>query len=132
MTPLYLRACEQLKWPLDQKLHDQMAAKNHERLAELDAQFADAEKNFGETEMAAALLAKAHFYASILDKEKALVAYARANEKAVGVGARLDIVFAQLRLGLFSSDHDLISTNMEAAKKWDRVEIIRLIARQAD
>lgn len=39
-----------------------------------------------------------------------------AYEKTVGLGYRLDVVFYQLRLGLFYMDHDLISRNIEKAK----------------
>jgi 26S proteasome regulatory subunit N7 len=50
-----------------------------------------------------------------------------ALEKAVGVGARLDVVFGQLRIGLFFNDIDVIQRNIEKARTlvdeggdWDR------------
>jgi 26S proteasome regulatory subunit N7 len=62
-------------------------------------------------------------------KDAALAQYRICLDKAVGVGARLDNVFAELRIALFfhSTSHDLIQRTIEVARKlideggdWDR------------
>lgn len=127
MSPLYELLVDELKLKKDNSLLNKMKAKNDENLKAWDAKLEDAEKNFGESEVWEALLAKADYLAKIADKERALSAYRIAFEKAVGVGARLDVVFSQLRIGLFFSDHDLINRNVEKARDlvneggdWDR------------
>ena len=39
-----------------------------------------------------------------------------ANEKAVALGYKLDILFYQIRIGLFYLDNDLITRNIDKAK----------------
>jgi 26S proteasome regulatory subunit N7 len=36
-------------------------------------------------------------------------------EKTAGVGARIDLVMAKVRLGLFSIDHQLVTDNITTA-----------------
>ncbi|CAH3151120.1 unnamed protein product, partial [Porites lobata] len=87
----------------------------------------DAEENLGETEMTDALYAKAEYLCQIGDKEKALTVFRFAYEKAVALGYKLDIIFYQIRIGLFYLDNDLITGNIDKAKTpmeeggdWDR------------
>lgn len=56
-----------------------------------------------------------------------MAAIAVTSEKTVSLGQRLDLVFHNIRLGLFSLDHALVSKNIEKAKilieeggDWDR------------
>jgi 26S proteasome regulatory subunit N7 len=72
-------------------------------------------------------LAKAEYLCRIGDKEAALTAFRKTYDKTVSLGQRLDIVFHQIRIGLFYTDHDIISRNIDKAKTlideggdWDR------------
>ncbi|OZJ06726.1 hypothetical protein BZG36_00435 [Bifiguratus adelaidae] len=127
MAPLYTAVCEEFNFPLDQALLSQMEDVNKKTLATLNEKIADAEQNLGETEVNEALVAKAEFYAKIGDKENAVAAYTHCLEKFGQLGARIDVVFALLRIGLFYNDHELIKSNIERAKTlveeggdWDR------------
>ncbi|KAK9762500.1 proteasome regulatory particle subunit [Basidiobolus ranarum] len=127
MAPFYRLMCEELKVSIDDSLLESMEKVNEEEIQKLDEKLQDAEQNAGETEVSDVLLAKAELYAKIGDKEKALKAYKVAYEKNATVGYRLDIIFAFIRIGLFYSDNDLISRNIEKAKgiieeggDWDR------------
>jgi len=74
-----------------------------------------------------ALLKKAEFLAQIGDKEAAVEAVRKTNEKTVGLGNRMDLVFLNIRIGLFFMDHDIIKANIAKAHQmleqggdWDR------------
>lgn len=43
--------------------------------------------------------------------------FRRTTEKTVALGYKLDLVFHQIRLGLFHMDHDLIKRNLEKAQR---------------
>jgi len=127
MAPLYSQLCKDLKWSLDSKLLASMEEKNKEKLKELDAAVSDAEENLGESETREALLKKAEYYALICDKDAAVEAVRKTNEKTVGLGNRMDLVFLNIRVGLFFTDHALIKANIAKAKQmleeggdWDR------------
>ena len=49
-------------------------------------------------------------------QEKALTVFHLAYEKAVALGYKLDIIFYQIRIGLFYLDNDLITRNIDKAK----------------
>ena len=51
-------------------------------------------------------------------QERALPAIDAAMAKTTGIGARIDLVLAQVRLGLFSFDNELVSTNITKALEW--------------
>ena len=57
-------------------------------------------------------------YAHAHAQDKAVSAFRKAYEKTVGLGYRLDIVFYLIRIGLFYMDHDLITRNIEKAKRY--------------
>lgn len=127
MAPFYEEVCRDLGWPVDQKLLRTYKETNEKKLQELDAAIEDADKNLGEMEVREANLAKAEFLCRIGDKEAAVVAFQKTYEKTVSLGHRLDIVFHNIRMGLFYLDHDLITRNIEKAKAlieeggdWDR------------
>ncbi|CAG8458825.1 13595_t:CDS:2 [Ambispora leptoticha] len=127
MAPFYQIVTDELKIPLDKQLLAKYQEANKEELQKLDERLEDAEQNLGETEISDALLAKAHFYAKIGDKENALTAYRVALDKTPGLGSRIDIIFSFVRIGFFFNDNDLISRNIERAKSlieeggdWDR------------
>lgn len=127
MAPFYEEVCRDLNWPVDQTLLANMKKANQQKLEELDAAIEDAEKNLGEGEVREANLKKSEFLCRIGDKEAAVSAFRKTYEKTVSLGHRLDIVFHNIRIGLFYLDHDLITRNIEKARTlieeggdWDR------------
>jgi len=97
------------------------------KLKTLDESLKDALENLGESEVREAMLAKANFYTRIGDREKATSQFRLTEEQTIGSGQKLDLVFTQIRLGLFWNDDDLITRNIEKAKvmveagsDWDR------------
>ncbi|XP_058795294.1 26S proteasome non-ATPase regulatory subunit 6 [Phymastichus coffea] len=127
MAPFYEEVCRDLNWPVDEGLLTKMKAKNEEQLKELDGIIEDAEKNLGEGEVREANLKKSEHLCRIGDKEGALAAFKKTYEKTVSLGHKLDIVFHNIRIGLFYLDHDLITKNIEKAEAlieeggdWDR------------
>lgn len=127
MAVWYEEVCRDLAWTVDQTLLESMRAANAQRLAELDAAIADAEMNLGEGEVREANLKKSEHLCRIGDKEAAITAFRKTYEKTVSLGHRLDIVFHNIRIGLFYLDHDLITRNIAKARTlieeggdWDR------------
>lgn len=127
MAPFYEKLCEDLGWVVDQALLDSMKQANDAKLKELDDQIADAEKNQGEMEVRDFMLKKAEYYSSIGDKESALSQFRKTGERTLTLGYRLDMVFHQIRIGLFFMDHDLIKRSLQKAQTlideggdWDR------------
>ena len=117
MLPFYLALVEQFKWPRDEKIVATMEKNIEEKVKDLKAKIVDAEENLGESEVREGLLNEAEYYARIGDKEKAVSAYRVAIEKTVGLGEKLDVVFSQVRLGLFWDDEDLTRRNIEKSKE---------------
>ena len=127
MAPFYENVCQDLGWPLDQNVLQQMKDKNKQRVKEIDAKIEDAEKNLGDTEVRDFMLEKGELFTRIGAKEEAVTQFRKTNEKTVTTGYKLDMIFHQLRLGLFYMDHDLIKRNLEKAQSlveeggdWDR------------
>jgi len=127
MAPLYVTVCKDLKWKSDGSLLAKMEANNKEKLATLEAAIVDATENLCESETREALLKKAEFYAQIGDKDAAVEAVRMTAEKTVGLGNRMDLVFLNIRVGLFHSDHAITTANIAKAKQmleeggdWDR------------
>merc|ERR1719447_935454 len=63
----------------------------------------------------------------VLEEDDALTAFRLTYEKSVSLGMKLDLIFHQIRIGLFYMDHDLITRNLEKAQElienggdWDR------------
>lgn len=77
----------------------------------------DAEENAGESEVREALLARAEFFARIFDREKAEEGYEKTFKATIGVGQKIDIVLALIRLGLTALDFKSISKNITRAKE---------------
>ncbi|KAK2183012.1 hypothetical protein NP493_328g05013 [Ridgeia piscesae] len=127
MAPFYEQLCSQFDWSVDASFMQKMKAKNEEKVKELDSAVEDAEKNLGETEVRDFMLKKAEYFSRIGDKESALSQFRKTGEKTVTMGYKLDMIFHQIRLGLFYMDHDLIKRNLEKAQSlideggdWDR------------
>lgn len=127
MTPFYEECCKDLDWLVDDTLLQKMKKANADKLKELDSSIEEAETSMGESEIREAHLSKAEHFTRIGDKESAVTAIATTSEKTVSLGQRLDLVFHNIRLGLFYLDHALVNKNIEKAKTlieeggdWDR------------
>lgn len=117
MAPFYEEVCKELDWSADEALLSTMKAHNTEQLKKLDDAIEDAEKNLGEMEVREANLKKSEYLCRIGDKEGAISAFRKTYDKTVSLGHRLDIVFHNIRIGLFYLDHDHITRNIEKAKR---------------
>ena len=127
MGPFYEEVCKDLGWVVDETLLTEMKTRNEAKLKELDEAIDDAEKNLGEMEVRESNLKKAEHLCRIGNKEGALSAFRKTYDKTVSLGHRLDIIFHNIRIGLFYIDHDLVTRNIERAKTlieeggdWDR------------
>ncbi|KAK8404243.1 hypothetical protein O3P69_000363 [Scylla paramamosain] len=127
MAPFYEECCRDLGWQLDSGLLERMKKENETELKTMNEAIDEAEKSMGETEIREANLKKAEYLSRIGDKEEAIKAFAKTYDKTVSLGQRLDLVFHNIRLGLFYLDHSLITRNLEKAKSlieeggdWDR------------
>nr|ODN87638.1 26S proteasome regulatory subunit N7 [Cryptococcus depauperatus CBS 7841] len=108
-------------------LIEKLEAKNMEQLEEFEKKLKEAEENEGNSEISELLRNKAMYLARIGDKERALPALETALEKTAGLGARIDLVLAIVRIGLFFSDISLVTNNITRAAEfidsggdWDR------------
>ncbi|THH03687.1 hypothetical protein EW145_g6087 [Phellinidium pouzarii] len=117
----------QIPLPEDKALIERMEAENEAELEKLDERLQEAEKTEGETEIADALRARATYLTRIGDKERSIAAQELAFEKSSGVGSKIDIVLALVRIGFFFGDHTIITKNLSRADEliekggdWDR------------
>ncbi|WRT63856.1 uncharacterized protein IL334_000781 [Kwoniella shivajii] len=101
--------------------------KNNETLEGFEKKLKDAEENQGDSEISETLREKAMYLCRIGDKERAMPALETALEKTAGLGARIDLVLAMVRVGLFASDTHLVTANITRANElidsggdWDR------------
>jgi len=127
MAKFYEECCHDLGWKMDKGLLDRMKKENETELKTLNDAIEEAETSMGETEIREANLKKAEYLSRIGDKEEAVKAFTKTYDKTVSLGQRLDLVFHNIRLGLFYIDHSLITRNLEKAKSlieeggdWDR------------
>merc|ERR1719328_859865 len=127
MAPFYRSICKELKWKEDAKLWAEMNKENEDELKQLEEAIKDAETNLGESEHCEALLAKAEYLTKIGEKDAAIEAVRKTMEKTVGLGNRMDLIFLNIRNGLFWLDHSLVKANldkattlMEEGGDWDR------------
>merc|ERR1711894_659725 len=127
MAPFYEEVCAKFGWKVDPNLLKKMKDANEEKLKEIETAIEDAEKNLGETEVRDFMIKKGEYLCKIGNKEGAISQFRKTGEKTVTLGFKLDIVFHQIRMGLFYMDHDLIKRNLEKAQSlideggdWDR------------
>jgi len=127
MAPLYEILCKDLKWTVDESLLSRMKEENQTTLKKMDETIEDARENLGESELREALLRKSEYLATIGDKTGAIEAVRKTAEKTVGLGNKMDLVFLNIRIGLFFTDHEIIKGNIDKAKHmleeggdWDR------------
>merc|ERR550539_1400987 len=92
-----------------------MNKENEEELKKLEDKIKDAEENLGESEHREALLAKAEYLTKIGEKDAAIEAVRKTMEKTVGLGNRMDLIFLNIRNGLFWLDHSLVKANLDKA-----------------
>jgi len=116
MAPFYRATCEQLGWEMDSALLTQMETSNAAELSTLAEKLKDAEENEGESEIAAALLARAEFYQRVGNKAETLKSYGETFKKTVALGPKLDLVLAEVRVALFFDDLKLAASTIERAK----------------
>jgi len=127
MSSLYEEVCRTFSFPVDIALLRRMQDANEVELKKLNDAIEDAEKNHGEMEVREANLKKSEYLCRIGRKDDAVAAFQKTYEKTVSLGHRLDILFYNIRIGLFYMDHDLITKNIDKAKQlieeggdWDR------------
>ena len=127
MAPFYNECIKDGQLLSDDKLLQTMRSMNENTLKELDEKIEENEKAFGDSEIRESYLAKAQYLCLIGDREQALIWLRKTYDKTVTLGHRLDLIFYQLRLGLFYLDQDLIERNLDKAKTlvdeggdWDR------------
>jgi 26S proteasome regulatory subunit N7 len=119
MAPWYELIIKDAGWKKDVNFLKSIQTKNTEEIKKLDAAIEDAEKNLGEMEVREAYLKKAEYYSRIGDKENAVTTFRQTYDKTVSLGHRLDIIFHLIRIGLFFMDHDIITRNIEKAKRYN-------------
>ena len=138
MGKFYKQVCKDLKWPENKSLSKELEETNKAHLKKLEEDIKDAEANLGESELREALLAKAEYLTKIGDKDAAIEAVRKTMEKTVGLGNRMDLVFHNIRVGLFYMDHDLIRANLDKANQlleeggdWDRRNRLKVCSSSA-
>ena len=135
MGKFYKQVCKDLKWKENKTFTKELEEINKAHLKKLEEEIKDAEENLGESELREALLAKAEYLTKIGDKEAAIEAVRKTMEKTVGLGNRMDLVFHNIRVGLFYMDHELIKANLDKANQlleeggdWDRRNRLKVLA----
>ncbi|KAK4506356.1 hypothetical protein PRZ48_000086 [Zasmidium cellare] len=113
--------------PWDEALYESLCSDNEKELAEIQKAEDEAVEQAGETEVQTARGKRAEFYAKIGDKDKALDEFEKLLEKTSILGAKIDIVLAIIRIGLFFDDKLLVKKNVDRAQQlvesggdWDR------------
>eukprot|EP01061_Rhynchopus_euleeides_P046352 TRINITY_DN8753_c0_g2_i1.p1 TRINITY_DN8753_c0_g2~~TRINITY_DN8753_c0_g2_i1.p1 ORF type:complete len:417 (+),score=195.15 TRINITY_DN8753_c0_g2_i1:53-1252(+) len=109
MAPYYQFLYESFMWPIDETLMTRMKGENTKKLDELVKKLADAEENYGETEVREVIIEQANYCAKIGDKDACLKYNKQALETGkVGLGPKLDLAFQRIRLGYSFNDPELI------------------------
>lgn len=113
--------------PPSSDLIAKLEAKNEEELKKFDEKIKAAEESLGETDPSESMREKAGYLCQIGDKERALPAIDAAFEKTAGIGARIDLVLAKIRLAMFYNEKSRVETDVKAAQEliekggdWDR------------
>ncbi|OLL24724.1 putative 26S proteasome regulatory subunit rpn7 [Neolecta irregularis DAH-3] len=114
LAPLWLEYKHLLSF--DQSEYESLKKINDEKIQELDAKIKEAEESFGEAEVANAEKEKAEYLAKIGEKDKAVEAYKHTATKSPGLGSKIDLIFSQIRIGLFFSDHQMVKSGIDDAK----------------
>ncbi|KAK9460588.1 26S proteasome subunit RPN7-domain-containing protein [Lipomyces oligophaga] len=130
MAPLYYYLHSQLNVPQikwDEEKYKTMSAKNLEEVQSLEKAIEEAEEAGGEMEIAEGWVKVGEFWAGLNDKEKAVFALRKAHDLSPGLGAKIDVLFTIIRLGLFFDDKPSVGRELENVKvlidrggDWDR------------
>ncbi|CDI80548.1 26S proteasome non-ATPase regulatory subunit, putative [Eimeria acervulina] len=134
MAPLYRKAIEEFGWPADEEKIKAMEEQQEKELAELEKKLTEAQEKYGDTEVKDVLLAKAHLFCRVGDVARAVEVYGIAYSKTVGIGSRLDITLALLRIGFVFGDRQLVKKNLITAKEetekggdWERRNKLKVL-----
>ncbi|CAK7219254.1 proteasome regulatory particle subunit [Sporothrix bragantina] len=113
--------------PWDEELYQKLQTANEAELAGLQTEEDEAVEQAGETEIQAVRGKRAEFWARVGDKDKALAAHEAVFENTGVLGAKIDVVLAMVRVGLFFGDKFLVKRLLERATAlvdaggdWDR------------
>ncbi|KAJ9109303.1 hypothetical protein QFC21_000632 [Naganishia friedmannii] len=126
MAP-YAKTLPSFLQPPSSDLIAKLEAKNEEELKKFDEKIKAAEESLGETDPSESMREKAGYLCQIGDKERALPAIDAAFEKTAGIGARIDLVLAKIRLAMFYNEKSRVEADVKAAQEliekggdWDR------------
>eukprot|EP00180_Rhodochaete_pulchella_P003750 Plantae.Rhodophyta-Rhodochaete_pulchella.ctg6721.p1 GENE.Plantae.Rhodophyta-Rhodochaete_pulchella.ctg6721~~Plantae.Rhodophyta-Rhodochaete_pulchella.ctg6721.p1 ORF type:complete len:381 (-),score=77.17 Plantae.Rhodophyta-Rhodochaete_pulchella.ctg6721:313-1455(-) len=111
------RTAEELKFPVPPDLESRLTSEIADEEKQLDEKIKDAKENLGENDVREALLARSNFLARIGENDRAILAYEETLSATVGVGQKLDIVLAMVRLGLAARDFGLSSKSIDRANE---------------
>ncbi|MEW5313848.1 MAG: hypothetical protein WDW38_005381 [Sanguina aurantia] len=117
LAPLYSYVCAELGLPVDEAKLAGYREINAAKIKEIEDKIVDAQENLGETEVRDALLAKAEYLASIGDKDAAVAAFTKTEEKTAGGGNKLDLIFSQIRLFMLYEEWRSVQRLVLRAKK---------------
>ncbi|AGO11799.1 AaceriADR027Wp [[Ashbya] aceris (nom. inval.)] len=132
MAPYYKYLCEEylpsgvLQW--DQALYDSLVDANTQDITELKEHLQEIEeKDEGELEKAQCWIKLGEYYAQIGDRKNAEETLNEAINKAVSMGAKIDIMLTITRLGFFYNDQVFvkqkltqINSMIEKGGDWER------------
>ncbi|AMD20766.1 HDR023Wp [Eremothecium sinecaudum] len=132
MAPYYKYLCEEylpngmLKW--DQQLYDSLTDLNTQDITELKEHLQEIEeKDEGELEKAQCWIKLGEYYAQIGDRTNAEETLTEAMNKAVSMGAKIDIMLTITRLGFFYDDQMFVKEKLaqinamiEKGGDWER------------
>ncbi|SCU88896.1 LADA_0E12640g1_1 [Lachancea dasiensis] len=98
----------------DQTLYQSLLDRNQQEITELKERIQEVEdKDEGELEKAQAWVKLGEYYAQIGDKANAEETLAKALEKAVSTGSKIDIMLTITRLGFFYNDQQFVKEKLE-------------------
>ncbi|KKY24359.1 putative proteasome regulatory particle subunit [Phaeomoniella chlamydospora] len=113
--------------PWDESLYEKLKTENEKELEAIQKEETEAEENAGETEIQHARGKRAEFWARAGDKDKAIASYEAVFERTGVLGAKIDLVLAMIRVGLFFGDRVYVKGQIERADMlvesggdWDR------------
>lgn len=121
------KRASKVDFPWDEALYESLVAANKKELEGLDKEDQDAAEAAGDTEVQAARGKRAEFWARIGDRDKAVTAFETVLEHTGGLGTKIDIVLAIIRVGLFFGDMEFVKKYIDRANSfvesggdWDR------------
>ncbi|CAR24290.1 proteasome regulatory particle lid subunit RPN7 [Lachancea thermotolerans CBS 6340] len=98
----------------DETLYKSLVDRNQQNITELKERLQEVEeKDEGELEKAQAWVKLGEYYAQIGDKTNAEKTLAKALDKAVSTGSKIDIMLTITRLGFFYNDQQFVKEKLE-------------------